>query len=100
MTLALTPVTWAPVDGTGQPLAEFSVTFTPTADALVSGVFVSDTPVTVRPTDDTGSIATDLVPGPYTVTVTVGEQETAVPVTVPTSLTAVDLGTLFPVPLF
>lgn len=98
MTLALTPVTWAPVDATGQPLQDLSVTFTAAADAITSGMFLSDEPVTVRP-GPYGTIAASLAAGVYTVTITVGQRETACAVTIPASLTAVDLGTLLPTPL-
>jgi hypothetical protein len=96
--LALTPVTWAPVDATGQPLQDVSVIFTPAADAETGGVFVSAEPVTVRPGLN-GAFAVSLVAGVYAVVITVGQQETRCAVTVPASLTAVDLGTLLPVPL-
>ena len=98
MTLALTPITWAPVDATGEPLADLSITFTATADSDTTGVFVSAEPVTVRPGNN-GAISTALVAGVYTVAITAGQQVTRCAVTIPVSLTAVDLDTLLPTPL-
>ena len=98
MTLALTPITWAPVGATGEPLENLSITFTPSADAVAGGVFVSSEPVTVRPGNN-GAISTALVAGVYTVAITTGQQVTRCAVTVPVSLTAVDLDTLLPSPL-
>ena len=98
MTLSLTPLVWAPVDATGEPLADLSVTFTPTADAITGGAFVSAEPVTVRPGNN-GAIATALVAGVYTVAITAGQQVTQYAITVPVSGSPVDLDTLLPSPL-
>lgn len=97
MALSLTPVTWTPVDSTGAPLA-VSVTFTAAADSTASGTFVSAERVTVRPGND-GTVRLSLVPGPYTVAITAGQQISQCAVTVPVSVTAVDLDTLLPTPL-
>jgi hypothetical protein len=86
------------VDATGEPPADLSVTFTPSVDAVTGGVFVSAEPVTVRPGNN-GAISTALVAGVYTVAITTGQQVTRCAVTIPVSLTAVDLDTLLPSPL-
>jgi hypothetical protein len=86
------------VDATGEPLADLSVTFTASADAVAGGTFVSAEPVTVRPGNN-GAISTALVAGVYTVAITTGQQVTRCAVTVPVSLSAVDLDTLLPTPL-
>jgi hypothetical protein len=98
VTLALTPLIWAPVDATGEPLGNLSITFTPAADAVTGGAFVSAEPVTVRPGRD-GTITTALVSGIYTAVITAGQRETLCAVTIPVSSTAVDLDTLLPSPL-
>ena len=98
MALSLTPVTWAPVDATGEPLTDVSVSFTPGAGlaGTGTGTFVGSDPVTCRPLN--GVVAVGLVPGAYTVTITDGQQMSAFLVTVPVSSASVDLDTLLPVP--
>ena len=106
MALTYTTVTWTPLDGTGQPLTDVTVTFAPTTDltAITDGSFIFSEPFTV--TQDGSGVITaslistdnaDLAPGwMWQVTVTAGRRSVLSTVLVPHSASPVDLDALLP----